>query len=162
MYYNLNISNLMKAVEHVQRLAGILHILKIVSRKLFNLINQIGVFASLDDTFKNLVLADTLVDADLMIDYETCFNAKKMVDYYLSVKKILAGYDPNSNKILTGKNGKIYLNKSSRDFSDVLYILLITRNLDFQTNLHKKIISIEILIEPFFETSEITKAIVRV
>ncbi len=37
------------------------------------------------------------------------------MDYYVSIKKILAGYEPISNKILTGKNGKINLNKQSRD-----------------------------------------------
>ncbi|CAF3137833.1 unnamed protein product [Rotaria sp. Silwood2] len=98
-------SNLTKAIEHLQRLALILHILKIISRKLFNLIDQVGVFGRLDDTFKNLVLNDSLTDTDLIIDYETCFNAKKMMDHYLSIKKILAGYDPISNKVLAEKNG---------------------------------------------------------
>jgi hypothetical protein len=49
----------------------------------------------------------------MIIDYETCFNAKRMMDYFLSIKKILAGYDPISNKILTGRNGKIKFNKRS-------------------------------------------------
>ncbi|CAF3944268.1 unnamed protein product [Rotaria sp. Silwood1] len=98
-------SNLTKAIEHVQRLALILHILKIISRKLFNLIEQVGIFGRLDDTFKNLVLNDSLTDSDLIIDYETCFNAKKMMDHFLSIKKILAGYDPISNKVIIEKNG---------------------------------------------------------
>ena len=84
----------------------ILHILKVVSSKLFNLANQIEIFGRLDDTFKNLVLNDSLTDADLIIDYEACFNAKKMMDHYLSIKKILAGYDPINNKTLTEKNSK--------------------------------------------------------
>ena len=84
----------------------ILHILKVVSSKLFNLANQIEIFGRLDDTFKNLVLNDSLTDADLIIEYETCFNAKKMIDHYLSIKKILAGYDPINNKTLTEKYSK--------------------------------------------------------
>ncbi|CAF4936186.1 unnamed protein product, partial [Rotaria sp. Silwood1] len=63
--------------------------------------NEEGTFGPLDDFFKNLVLADSLNDDELIINYETCFNAKKMMDYFLSVKKILAGYDPIRNKIIT-------------------------------------------------------------
>jgi hypothetical protein len=74
-----------------------------------NLRNAVDIFGPLDDNFKNLIAADALTETDLIIDYETCFNAKKMMDYFLSIKKILAGYDPISNKILTGKNGKINL-----------------------------------------------------
>jgi hypothetical protein len=87
--------------------------LKIVSRRSCNLTNTIGIFGALDDNFRNLVAPDALTEADLIIDYETCFNAKKMMDHYLSIKKILAGYDPMSNKIITGRNGNIDLNKHS-------------------------------------------------
>jgi len=88
-----------------------LHILKIVSRRNFNLVNHVGTFGPLDDNFRNLIAADALTEGDMIIDYETCFNAKRMMDYFLSTKKILAGYDPISNKILTGRNGKIKCNK---------------------------------------------------
>ncbi|CAF4102321.1 unnamed protein product [Rotaria sordida] len=98
-------SNLTKAIEHVQRLASILHILKTVSRKIFNLTNQFEVYGPLDENLKNLILSDSLTNEELIIDYESCFNAKKMMDYYLSIKKILAGYDPINNKSLTGKEG---------------------------------------------------------
>lgn len=99
-------SNLTKAIEHVQRIATILHILKIVSARTVNLVNHIGRFGPLDENFRNLIAADALTAADMIIDFETCFNAKRMMDYFLSIKKILGGYDPTSNKILTGRNGK--------------------------------------------------------
>ena len=97
----------------MERLALILHILKIISRKLFNLINSIGIFERLDATFKHLVLNDSLPDTDLIIDYETCFNAKKIMDHYLSIKKILAGYDPINNKFLNEKSGKINITQQA-------------------------------------------------
>jgi hypothetical protein len=92
-----------------------------VSNKLFRLINQIGIFGPLDDIFKQLVLSDSLAEADLLINYETCFNAKKMMDYYLSIKKILAGYDPINNKILTGKNGKMNDNRMPIESKNIRY-----------------------------------------
>lgn len=51
-----------------------------------------------------------MIDTDLIIDYETCFNAKKIMDHYLSIKKILAGYDPISNKVMNESN-KTSINK---------------------------------------------------
>lgn len=98
-------SNLTKAIEHIQRIATVLHILKVVSRRVSRYINGNEIFTSLDENFRNFVALDALSEADLIIDYETCFNAKRLMDYFLSIKKILAGYDPSSNKILTTKNG---------------------------------------------------------
>ena len=98
-------SNLTKAIEHLQRIATVLHVLKVVSRRASRYIDGNEVFTSLDENFRNFVALDALSEEDLIIDYETCFNAKKLMDYFLSIKKILAGYDPSSNKILTTKNG---------------------------------------------------------
>jgi hypothetical protein len=83
----------------------VLHILKIVSRKLFALTDRIQVFGQLDEQFKNLIMEDSLTNEDRIIDYESCFNAKQLMDHYLRIKKILAGYDPISNKIVTDKTG---------------------------------------------------------
>jgi len=84
--------------------------MKIVSQKLFQIINEVKIFGPLDETFKNIVLQDTLNETNLIIEYETCFNAKKIMDYYLSIKKILAGYDPISNKVLITSNSKSNFN----------------------------------------------------
>ena len=80
--------------------------MKIVSQKRFQIINEVETFGPLDETFKNIVLQDSLNETNLIIEYETCFNAKKIMDYYLSIKKILAGYDPINNKILTTSNSE--------------------------------------------------------
>lgn len=82
------LSNLTKAIEHVQRLATMLHILKVVSRRNFNLVDHVGTFESLDENFRKLVETDELSEADLIIDFETCFNAKKLMDHFLWVKMV--------------------------------------------------------------------------
>ena len=117
-----------KAIEQVQRFTLILHILKTVSRKLFNLINEVLIFERLDNTFKNLILNDSLIDTDFIIDYETCFNATKLMDHYLTIKKILAGYDPISNKVITERNSKKNTNKQIRLFKHFIFIELWTDN----------------------------------
>ena len=119
----IHVGNLTKAIEQVQRLALILHILKTVSRKLFNLINEVLIFERLDNTFKNLILNDSLIDTDFIIDNETCFNAMKFMDHYLTIKKILAGCDSISNKVITERNSKKNTNKQINLFKHISYSL---------------------------------------
>ena len=82
-----------------------MHILKVVSRRLFDLKDRLGSFHTLDEQMKVLLVDESLKETDLVIEYETCFNAKKIMDYYLRTKKVLAGYDPINNKIVTEKPG---------------------------------------------------------
>ena len=82
----------------------------------------------MDNTFKNLILNDSLIDTDFTIDYETCFNATKFMDHYLTIKKILAGYDPISNKVITERNSKKNTNKQIRLFKHFIFIELWTDN----------------------------------
>ena len=119
----IHYSKLTKAAEQVQRLVLILQILKTVSRKLFNLINQVLIFERLDSTFKNLILNDSLIDTDFMIDYEICFNTKKLMDHYLAIKKISSVYDPVSNKVITERNSKKNTNKQIKLFKHISYSL---------------------------------------
>lgn len=86
-------------MEQVQRIACVMHVLKVVSRKLFNLkeIHPIS-FGNLNEKFKEIVLNDVPPQSDLFIDCDSCEKAKQIIDYYLRIKKILAGYDPIKNK----------------------------------------------------------------
>ena len=122
-FIKIHYDNLTKAIVQVQRLALISYILKTVSRKLLNLINQVQIFERLDNTLKNLILNYSLIATDFIIDYETCFNAKKLIDHYLAIKKILAGYDPISNKVITERNSKKNTSKQIKLIKYILYSL---------------------------------------
>lgn len=100
-------SNLTKAIEQVQRISCVLHVLKAVSKNLFDLrdLHQIN-FDCLNEKFKDIVLANSKNQIELLIDYDSCEKAKKIVDYYLRIKKILAGYDPIKNKTFVENQSK--------------------------------------------------------
>ena len=107
--YTNAISNLTKAIEQVQRIACALHVLKIVSKKLFDLgVKHQYSFSQLNEKFKEIVINESLNDDDLSIDLDTCVNAKNITDYYLRIKKILAGYDPIKNKVYVETPGEMY------------------------------------------------------
>ncbi|CAF4184513.1 unnamed protein product [Rotaria magnacalcarata] len=76
-----------KSIKRVERLALALHIFKICSRRLFNMMDNIQSFGILDDQFKA----------------DTCFRASLLAKFYLNPTIILAGYDPSTDHILGNK-----------------------------------------------------------
>lgn len=70
-----------------------------MSKKLFDLRDDQHVsYAHLNEKFKDFAINESLSKDDMYIQYDTCVKAKKVTDYYLRIKKILAGYDPIKNK----------------------------------------------------------------
>ncbi|CAF1249143.1 unnamed protein product [Adineta steineri] len=92
-----------KSMERVERLSLVLHILKICSRRLFNMLGNIESFGILDDKFKIICTEQELNEDDHLIDYDTCFRASLLTKFYLNQIKILAGYDPITDHILLNK-----------------------------------------------------------
>ncbi|CAF3310139.1 unnamed protein product [Rotaria socialis] len=92
-----------KSIERVERLSLALHILKICSRRLFNMVEDIESFGILDDQFKTICTEQELSEADHVIDYDTCFRASLLTKFYLNRTKMLAGYDPLTDNILVNK-----------------------------------------------------------
>ncbi|CAF1269647.1 unnamed protein product [Adineta steineri] len=90
-------------MERVERLSLVLHILKICSRRLFNMLGNIESFGTLDDKFKIICTEQELNEDDHLIDYDTCFRASLLTKFYLNQIKILAGYDPITDHILLNK-----------------------------------------------------------
>lgn len=73
--------------------------LKSVSKILFDLRENHQIrFYCLNDKFKEIVISNTQNQIEFLIEQDSCEKAKKVVDYYLRIKKILAGYDPVKNK----------------------------------------------------------------
>jgi hypothetical protein len=58
-----------KSIERVERVSLALHILKICSRRLFNMVEDIESFGILDDQFKTICTEQELSEADHVIDY---------------------------------------------------------------------------------------------
>jgi hypothetical protein len=94
-------------MERVERLSLALHILKICSLRLFDMVANMQSFGELDDQFKSICTEQELVDAEHLIDYDTCFRASLLTKFYLNQTKILAGYDPITDNILLNKKCKI-------------------------------------------------------
>ncbi|CAF1497803.1 unnamed protein product, partial [Adineta steineri] len=96
-----------KSMERVERLSLVLHILKICSRRLFTMLENIESFGILDDKFKIICTEQELNEDDHLIDYDTCFRASLLTKFYLNQIKILAGYDPITDHILLNKKCEI-------------------------------------------------------
>lgn len=109
-------------MEQVQRIACVMHVLKVVSRKLFNLkeIHPIS-FGNLNEKFKEIVLNDVPPQSDLFIDCDSCEKAKQIIDYYLRIKKILAGYDPIKNKTFVENSSERHFFFCFRSFGSVYF-----------------------------------------
>jgi hypothetical protein len=93
-------------MERVERLSLALHIFKTCSRRLFSMIDTVHSFGPLSDEFKVICTTQELVEADYVIDYDTCFRASLLTKFYLNQTKILAGYDPISDSLLSNKRSK--------------------------------------------------------
>ncbi len=93
-------------MERVERLSLALHIFKTSSRRLFNMIDNLHSFGVLNDQFKIICADQELVEAELVIDYDTCFRASLLTKFYLNQTKILAGYDPITDNISLNKKSK--------------------------------------------------------
>ena len=93
-------------MERVERLSLVLHIFKTCSRRLFGMVDDIHSFGSLNDQFKIICTDTELDEAEYIIDYDTCFRASLLTKFYLNQTKILAGYDPISDNILSNKKSK--------------------------------------------------------
>lgn len=100
-------------MERVERLSLALHILKVSSRCLFNMVENIRSFGVPDDEFKLICAQQELIEADHFIDYDTSFRASLLTKFYLNQTKILAGYDPITDNILVNKKCKF---RSSTSF----------------------------------------------
>jgi hypothetical protein len=94
-------------MERLERLSLALHILKICSRRLFNMAEALESFGSLNDQFKIACTDQELIEEEHLIDYDTCFRASLLTKFYLNQTKILAGYDPITDSILPNKKSKI-------------------------------------------------------
>ncbi|CAF3784065.1 unnamed protein product [Rotaria sp. Silwood1] len=92
-----------KSMERVERLSLALHIFKICSRRLFNMVEHVESFGVLNDQFKTICTEQELNEGDHVIDYDTCFRASLLTKFYLNQTKILAGYDPFTDHILINK-----------------------------------------------------------
>ena len=93
-------------MERIERLALVLHIFKICSRRLFTMVDAVLSFGVLDEPFKLLCAEQELNEVDHVIDYDTCFRASLLTKYYLNQTKILAGYDPITDNFLLHKKSK--------------------------------------------------------
>jgi len=93
-------------MERVERLSLALHILKICSRRLFHMVEHVQTFGTLNDQFKLLCTNQELIEAEHLIDYDTCFRASLLTKFYLNQTKILAGYDPITNNVVVNKKCK--------------------------------------------------------
>ncbi|CAF1671011.1 unnamed protein product [Rotaria magnacalcarata] len=96
-----------KSMERVERLSLALHILKISSCRLFNMVDTLGTFSNLNDQFKIVCADQELNEAEHTIDYDTCFRASLLTKFYLNQTKILAGYDPVTDNILLNKKSTV-------------------------------------------------------
>lgn len=90
-------------MERVERLSLILHVIRICSRRIFSMLDNVGSFGVLNDAFKMICTDMELVESEYFIDYDTCFRASLLTKFYLNQTKILAGYDPITDNILTNK-----------------------------------------------------------
>jgi len=93
-------------MERVERLSLALHILKICSRRLFVMVERVQTFASLNNEFKLLCTDQELIESEHVLDYDTCFRASLLTKFYLNQTKILVGYDPITDNILSKKKCK--------------------------------------------------------
>jgi len=93
-------------MERVVRLSLVLHIFKTCSRRLFGMVDNVHSFGALNDEFKIICTDEELEEAEYIIDYDTCFRASLLTKFYLNQTKILAGYDPISDNILSNKRSK--------------------------------------------------------
>jgi hypothetical protein len=73
------------------------------------MVEHVETFGTLDDQFKILCTDQELIEAEHIIDYDTCFRASLLTKFYLNQTKILAGYDPITNNIVVNKKCKIIL-----------------------------------------------------
>ena len=71
------------------------------------MVDHIESFGTLNDQFKILCADQELIEAEHIIDYDTCFRASLLTKFYLNQTKILAGYDPITNNIVLNKKCKI-------------------------------------------------------
>lgn len=93
-------------MERLERLALVLHIFKISSLRLISMLDSLSSFNSFNDKFKLACGNEELSEADLYIDYDTCFRASLLTKYYLQQMKILAGYDPYTDVFFSNKKSK--------------------------------------------------------
>ena len=102
----LHCSCYQKSMERLERLSLVLHIFKTCSRRLFGLVDNVHSFGGLNDEFKIICADVELEEVDSIIDYDTCYRASLLTKFYLNQTKILAGYDPISDNILSNKKSK--------------------------------------------------------
>ena len=72
------------------------------------MIDTVHSFGPLNDEFKIICASQELVEADYVIDYDTCFRASALTKFYLNQTKILAGYDPINDSLLSNKRSKSF------------------------------------------------------
>lgn len=96
-------------MERLERLSLSLHIFKICSRRLFEMLPRINSFGSLNEEFKLVCADQEIAEDEHVIDYDTCFRASLLTEYYLNQTKILAGYDPVTDDILSNKKSMMMI-----------------------------------------------------
>lgn len=105
-----------KSAERLERLSLALHIFRIISKRLFNILPEMTSFESFDDKFKLICANQELTDDEHAIDYETCFRASILTKFYLNQTKILAGYDPITDNVLGNKKCTIIITRLTLSF----------------------------------------------
>jgi hypothetical protein len=102
----MNFSCYQKSMERIERLALVLHIFKMCSRRLFSMVDSVLSFGVLNEQFKLVCAEQELNEFEHSIDYDTCFRASLLTKYYLNQTKILAGYDPITDNISSHKKSR--------------------------------------------------------